>query len=251
MVDHRFMADSDEEARHLAGEPAAGHDIIVVGASAGGAKALIELLGQLRHDLPAAVLITCHLAPSSRGLLPLLHKAGPLETRSAENGEPIRQGVIYLAPPDRHPMVSDGRDGHIRVTRGPRENRWRPAIDPLFRSAAVSFGPRVIGVVLTGMLDDGTAGLAAIKRCGGIAVVQDPLDAAYPEMPQSALDHVDVDHQVPLEQLGKLIERLARAVPGPTPAVPRELEREAQVAERGAPAHPQDLPRNTSFICPE
>src|SRR5262245_23977329 len=140
------MADAQLQARSRAGESVAGHDIVVIGASAGGAVALVEFLGQLPGHLPAAIFITCHLAPASQGLLPMLHKAGALAVKTAEDGEPIRHGTVYLAPPDRHLMLSDG---HVRVTRGPRENRWRPAIDPLFRSAAVAYGPRVIGVVLT------------------------------------------------------------------------------------------------------
>jgi len=247
-VDKRSMADPQPPARTRGDEPAAGHDMVVIGASAGGAAALSGLLAQLPGDLPAAVLVTCHLSPASHGLLPVLHNAGALAVKHGENGEPIRCGTVYLAPPDRHLMVSAAC---IRITRGPRENRWRPAIDPLFRSAAVSFGPRVIGVVLTGMLDDGTAGLAAIKRCGGIAVVQDPLDAAHPEMPQSALDNVVVDHRAPMSQLGSLIERLVAQAPGPSPVIPLELEREAEVSERGAPARLEDEPRSVGFICPE
>lgn len=150
------------------------HDIILLGASAGGVDALTGLCRGLPNDLPAAVMVVQHVAPTARSVLPqLLDRAGPLPAAHAEDGEVIRPGQIYVARPDHHLLVNgDGR--RLMLRRGPQENRTRPAIDPLFRSAAVAFGPRVVGVVLSGLLDDGTAGLVAIKACGGVSVVQDP-----------------------------------------------------------------------------
>jgi two-component system chemotaxis response regulator CheB len=152
--------------------------------------------------------------------------------------------VVYVARPDRHLLLEDGA---VRVVRGPRDNQWRPAIDPLFRSAAVAYGARVIAVVLTGMLDDGTAGLAAVKRCGGVAVVQDPLDADFPDMPRSALDNVEVDHKAPLKDMGKLLHRLAAEPAGASPPVPREIREEARFAATGVPVGDPDV----KYMCPD
>jgi two-component system chemotaxis response regulator CheB len=149
------------------------------------------------------------------------------------DGETIEAGTLYLAPPDRHLLAKDGSTPHLLVTKGPRENHYRPAADALFRSAAVAFGPRVVGVVLTGMLHDGTAGLEFIKRCGGIAVVQDPHEAEYPSMPESALRSVDIDYVVPLDQMGALLEEItARKTPERPAEVPEDLKQEAAIAER-------------------
>src|SRR4029077_11949840 len=136
-------------------------------------------------------------------------------------------GQILVAPPDFHLLL---QDGHVALRRGPQENRTRPAIDPLFRSAAVAYGPRVVGVVLTGLLDDGAAGLQAIKRCGGTSVVQDPDDAQWPDMPRRALERDNVDHVVTLDQMPALLDRLSREPAGPKLPVPRSLEIEGRIA---------------------
>ncbi len=184
------------------------HDTVVVGASAGGIDALSSLLRDLPDDLAAAVLIVLHIATDAGGLLPrLLANGSRLPVRAAEDGAPLVMGEVRVAKANCHLIVEPGV---MRVVRGPRENRFRPAIDPLFRSAAWAYGPRVIGVLLSGMLDDGTAGLWAIKTCGGIAVVQDPDDAAYGAMPRHAIDALPVDHCVPAARMGALVAALVR-----------------------------------------
>jgi two-component system chemotaxis response regulator CheB len=211
--------------------PVKGRDIVVMGTSAGGLEALDEVVGRLPTDLPAAIFIVQHMAPENNGEA-LLHRLGRnkgFRCKLAEDGEAFRPGGIYIAPPDFHLLVKKTR---LLVTKGARENRYRPAIDPLFRSAAVTHGPRVIGVVLTGMLDDGTAGLDAVKKCGGVTIVQDPKDAAYPEMPQSALDNLDVDHCVPASEIADLLAKLARERPGRRRPVPADIRIEAAIAER-------------------
>jgi two-component system, chemotaxis family, protein-glutamate methylesterase/glutaminase len=204
-------------------------DVIVLGASAGGVEALTQLCGGLPGDLPASLLIVQHVAPTARSILPeLLTRAGPLPAGHPVDGEPIRRGRIYVAPPDLHMLVSDGK---IRLRRGPHENRTRPAADVLFRSAAASCGRRVVGVVLTGLLDDGTAGLIAIKRCGGLSVVQDPEDAAWPGMPRNALLRDSVDHAVPLDALAGLLVRLIAEPAGASSPVPDEMLTEIRISE--------------------
>src|SRR5688572_19329279 len=230
-------------------QPASGHDIVVIGGSAGVVEALLRLLRQLPESFPAAIFVAYHVPPGVDGAMhQILAGAANLEVKLADDGEPIRQGVVYIARSDRHLMLD--KDA-VRVTRGPRENRWRPAIDPLFRSAAVAHGARVIGVVLTGMLDDGTAGLLAIKRCGGIAVVQDPQDAAHPGMPQSAIDNVPVDHRVALQEMGNLLERLTREPAGASPLVPQELREEARVSSLGVPVSASPPPGPPEYMCAE
>lgn len=183
-------------------------NIIVIGASAGGFEALKKLVAALPADLPASFFIVWHMSPDIRGVLPqVLNRAETVHAAHAYDGESIEPNRIYVAPPDRHLLVEKGK---VRVTRGPKENRFRPAVDPLFRSAAYAYGSQVIGVVLSGALDDGTAGLWTIKHRGGLAVVQDPLDAEVPSMPESALREVAVDHIVPVSEMAELLVRLSR-----------------------------------------
>lgn len=181
-------------------------DIIVIGASSGGLEVLRQLVKKLPANFPAAVFIVWHIPPDALGILPdVLTRAGNLPAANAVNLEKTRPGRIYTAPPDHHLLLENG---FVRVARGPKENRFRPAIDPLFRSAAYSYGERVIGVVLTGGLDDGTAGLQTIKQKNGLAVVQDPLDADYPSMPRNALEKVATDYCVPASELPALLVKL-------------------------------------------
>ena len=228
-----------------------GHDIIVIGASVGGVEALSNLVAQFPEDLPATIFIVQHIMPTATGqLAQVLDRAGLLPATMARDYESFELGHIYVAPPDHHLLV---KQGCLRVTRGLRENRVRPAIDPLFRSAAVAYGARVVGVVLTGLQNDGTSGLLAIKRCGGIAMVQDPTDALYPDMPRSALEHVEVDYCVPVLKMGALLYRLSQEPPRETPPIPEELHIEVNIAEspidNGNCA--EKLGESVPVMCPE
>ena len=177
--------------------------VVVVGASAGGVVALQQIIEKLPGDLGAAVFVAVHFPKRGTSALPqILSRAGRLAAAHPTDGEPIVHGRIYVAPPGFHLLMNGGM---VRLSRGPRVNGHRPAVDPMFRSAAVAFGSRVIGVVLSGSLDDGTSGLAAVKRRGGLALVQDPADAVFDSMPRSAIKHVRVDRVAPARELGKLI----------------------------------------------
>lgn len=182
-------------------------NIIVIGASAGGFEAFQQLIARLPPELDAAIFIVWHMAPTIRGVLPqVLGKLTTIPIAHAYDNEPIQTNRIYVAPPDHHMLVENG---HIRVTHGPKENRFRPAIDPLFRSAAYAYTNRVIGVILSGALDDGTAGLWTIKHRGGMALVQDPQQAQVPSMPENAIRQVAIDYIVPIAQLALLLIQLA------------------------------------------
>jgi len=208
------------------------HDIVVIGASAGGVDAVRRLLRGLPRDLPAAVFVVIHLDPSHDSqLATLFERPGGLPARTAENGEPIRPGQILVAPRDRHLLV---RTDRVEVVHGPRENGHRPAVDPLFRTASAAYGPRVIGVVLTGNLDCGTAGLLSIKSRGGLAVVQEPAEAAAPSMPSSAVAHVPVDHVARLADMPALLRRLVDSKAAPWPTGVRREVREMEGSKLGA-----------------
>jgi two-component system chemotaxis response regulator CheB len=185
--------------------------IVVLGASAGGVRALEDVVAGLPPDFPAALLVVLHVAPTKRSLLAaILSRAGPLPAYDAADGEPLAGGRIYVPRPDYHLMVADDR---VRVVRGPKENHYRPSIDVLFRSAAYHYGSRAIGIVLSGMLSDGSSGLYALKRVGGIAIVQDPDEAVASAMPLSALRRVDIDYALPAREMGALLTGLIAAPP--------------------------------------
>lgn len=236
------------------GDEGAGRDIVAIGASAGGVDAITRIVAALPENLDAAVFVVVHTLPHGPGYFAaLLDRAGPLPAAYPEDGDPIERGRVYVAPPDRHLLVQHGRVG---VVRGPKENFTRPAIDPLFRSAALAYGPRVTGVVLTGGLDDGTAGLVAIKARGGIAVVQDPAEAREPSMPRSALEHAAVDHCLPLAAIAPLLAELAGRPAPPDGAypVPDWIEAEAEIA--GAPTMQdrlkmEEIGEPSPLSCPE
>jgi two-component system chemotaxis response regulator CheB len=232
--------------------PLAGKDIIVVGGSAGAVEALKALVQGLPDDLAAPMLVVVHLPPSSPGRLPeIFQRHTALRVAWAIEGEEITPGRIYLAPPDRHLLVEDGT---VRLTRAPRENHSRPAIDPLFRSAALAYGPRVIAVVLSGRLDDGTAGLWAVRERGGVTVVQDPEDASHPDMPRNALEYTDADHVVASAQLGPLLARLTGgpATSNGKPAS-QQLQLEVQIAmeANALQSGVLSLGPGTPYSCPE
>jgi len=178
-----------------------------VGASAGGVNALRVLVRGFPADYAGTILVVLHLAPWAHSeLASILSRVGPLPAIQAGPQEPLEKGRVYVAPPDFHLIVEDG---HVLRWRGPAEDRHRPAINPLFRSAAVTYGPRVAGVILTGAMDDGTAGLWWIKRFGGLTIVQDPEEAEFPDMPRSALANVEVDYVLKLSGMGRFLTELA------------------------------------------
>jgi two-component system, chemotaxis family, protein-glutamate methylesterase/glutaminase len=184
-------------------------DVVVIGASAGGLEALSVIMGALPGSLPACILVVVHSSPHSGSLLPdILQRVSALPVAYAREGDALRHGRVYLARPDQHLLIKARK---LTLGQGPRENGFRPAIDPLFRTAARELGPRVIGVVLSGGLGDGTYGLSAIKKAGGVAIVQDPQEAIVGSMPLSAMSQVGVDHVAPAGDIAGIIERLARA----------------------------------------
>lgn len=217
--------------------------VVVVGASAGGVGTLLELTQGLPGDFAGAVCIVLHSAPEAPARLPLvLSRRSRLPVAHAVDGEAIGAGRVYVAPPDRHLIV---RPGHLHLSRGPRENGTRPAIDPLFRSAAASYGARSVGVVLTGTLDDGTAGLLAIEQAGGATLVQDPEDAAFPDMPRNALAYVRVTRVLPVADIPAALAELAAAA---------EAAPDGASTSAGAEFLPEPIPPEsiaTSLSCPE
>ncbi len=185
-----------------------GQRIIVIGASSGGFEALKKILRGLPADLNASIFIVWHMSPDVPGILPqVLNRINKIYAAHAYNGEDIKPNRIYVSRPDHHLLI---RNGKVRITRGPKENRFRPAIDPLFRSAAYTYTNRVVGVILSGALDDGTAGLWTVKQYGGIAIVQDPLDAEVSSMPRNAMRQVKVDHSVPVSEMASLLVRICK-----------------------------------------
>jgi two-component system, chemotaxis family, protein-glutamate methylesterase/glutaminase len=220
--------------------------VVVIGASAGGVEALVKIVSGLDPSMEAAVVVVLHLPASGNSVLPdILGRAGSLPVVSATNGQPLERGCIIVAPPDHHVLVEDGK---IVLDRGPRENGSRPAADPLFRSAARASASRVIGVVLSGALDDGVAGLRAIKDAGGVAIVQDPNDALTPSMPATALAHVPVDHVVPASGLAQLLLRLVPEVC----ARPADVNTAGNPTDRNDPKSPSEMPGSpSSLTCPE
>ena len=184
-------------------------DIIVIGASAGGVEALKLLVRELPKDLPAAVFVVLHTGAHPSILPDILTVAGSLPADHPVDGSPIEKGRIYVAPPDHHLIVVSG---HVHVARGPKENNARPSINTLFRTAAAAYANRVVGVVLTGNLNDGTVGLWEIKRHGGVTVVQDPAEAAFPSMPLSAVENVEIDHTVSVNGIGFLLWQIANGL---------------------------------------
>ncbi len=230
-----------------------GHDIVVIGASAGGVEALVKLAHKLPVDLAATIFVVLHIPPQSPSMLPtILSRSGQLLAQHPIDGTKFERGQIYIAPPDHHMLLEEG---YIRIVRGPKENRHRPAIDPLFRSAASIYGPRVIGIVLTGALDDGTAGLLAIKHQGGIAIVQDPDEALYPSMPRSALEHVKIDYILPLVDIAHQLVTIVDTEVNTTMEQPasEDMQNELSLAKMDLSRQKNDTRVGTpsQYSCPE
>lgn len=226
-------------------------DVIVVGASAGGIEALQEVVAGLPGDLSASVLVVVHMpATGGRALERILSRACGLGVKQAKDGEPLEEGRVYVCVGDYHLLVGSG---HVHVKAGPRENGHRPAIDPLFRSAAAHYGPRAIGVVLSGTLSDGTAGLFSIRDRGGVTVVQDPKDALYDSMPRSALEYVKPDFVAPAAGIGPILARLvAEEVDGDGPPVNPDLRKEVDLMAGDDRAAEEEHPgRPSPWPCPD
>ena len=205
--------------------------IIVIGTSAGGINALEKLLPQLEPTIDASIFIVNHFSRKGIGntFVERLKKVSKLPCSLAENEKPFEKGQIYLAPPDYHLLIEPNR---MLLGKGAPENRWRPSVNNLFRSAAAHFSSSVIGIILSGMLDDGTIGMVSIKKCGGISIIQDPMEADYPGMPKSVLENVEVDHVVPLERMGELLKDIISTIQPQKTEVPKEVMFEADLDKR-------------------
>jgi two-component system chemotaxis response regulator CheB len=228
--------------------------VVVIGGSAGALPALEEVLARTPRELPAAVFVVVHIGASSPShLAEILQRKATMPVSTAVDGEAYRAGYIYVGPPDQHLLLEDGR---IRLSRGPKENRFRPALDALFRSAAVVAGPRAIAVVLSGVLDDGTAGAWWVKDRGGAVIVQHPDDAQFDPMPRSVLEHVGADHAVPASAIGPLLARLVTEKQASEEAIAmasKELELEVKIAAEGRALQlgVMDLGPISPYTCPE
>jgi two-component system, chemotaxis family, protein-glutamate methylesterase/glutaminase len=207
--------------------------IIVIGASAGGLHSVVEVCAQLNQTINAAVFIVLHLTKlSSRDVLTYrIQKNTAFTCKMAEHNDTIKQGYVYIAVPDKHLVIKKNK---IILGEGPPENRWRPSIDVLFRSAAAAYDGKVVGIILTGLMQDGTSGMLAIKRCGGTCIVQDPKEAEYPDMPLSVLNAMEVDYSVPLIQMGAILEEKSRNGIYESHGIPEDIRSEAEIAERVA-----------------
>ena len=229
----------------------ANRDVLAIGTSAGGFGALRYLARNFPADLDATVLVTIHLSSQFPSALDeILTASGPLPASFAADGDALEKGRIYIAPPERHLIVDASC---LRLGLGPRENGARPAIDPMFRSAALCCGPRSVGVILTGTLGDGASGLRALRLCGGITVVQDPLDAAFPEMPATALSRSSPSHVMDLAGMPDLLRSLVEQQEGEPASVPEELRPEVEIARSGlcGMSRMDRLGRRSVLTCPE
>jgi two-component system, chemotaxis family, protein-glutamate methylesterase/glutaminase len=226
--------------------------VVVIGASAGGFSPLYELIGQLKPDTNAAFLIVLHLSYRSIGgyLAYKLQEHTRLKCVLAMDDLPLKRGYIYVAVPNHHLLVMKD---HMKLGSGPHENRWRPSIDVLFRTAATAYTTRVIGIVMTGLLNDGTSGMSAIKRCGGVTIVQDPNEAEYPDMPLSVIKSMEVDYCVPVAEMGRIIESITSKHPGEEKRPPDDLLAEHEMYNKMITSVKSSEPwgANTSYTCPD
>jgi len=226
-------------------------DIIAIGGSTGSGPVLKRILGDLPGDYPTSIFVSTHIPAQGPGYLSEMLAAGSsLPVGQAVDGQPIEPGHIYVAAPDRHLMLCNGT---IRLGEGPRENMVRPSIDPLFRSAALSYGPRAVGVVLTGMLNDGASGLNAIKSVGGTAVVQHPLDAEADQMPLAALEAADVDHVASAGDLARTLVDIAGMDAGAArpPSNSLALEVEIAAGARLGSGRLREIADPSALTCPD
>jgi two-component system chemotaxis response regulator CheB len=225
---------------------------ITVGASAGGLNAVTELVSSLPTNLKAAVFVVLHLSKIGVGdfLIHRLQKYTNYTCVIGAEGMEIEGNTIYLAPPDKHLLI---KDDHIVLGLGPAENRWRPSVDVLFRSAAVAKTNKVIGIVLTGYLNDGTSGMDAIKRSGGVCIVQDPHEAEYPDMPLSVIEHMEVDHCISLKEMGSTIEQIIEHSRSVQIEAPEDVKVESMIAERvvTSVSTVEQIGETTNFVCPD
>jgi two-component system, chemotaxis family, protein-glutamate methylesterase/glutaminase len=226
--------------------------VIVIGTSAGGLSALSELVMQFPKDLKAAVFVVLHLSRKAVGevLVHHLQKHTSFVCKIPKNDEVIEEGTIYIAPPDYHMLLKEDK---IVIAGGPAENRWRPSIDVLFRSAAAHYGEKVIGIILTGMLDDGTSGMSAIKRSGGLCVVQDPNEAEFSDMPLSVLNNIEVDYCCHLSEIGYILSDVTSDKQLTKAEIPEDVIAEAKIAERVSVGidNVKELGENSIYSCPD
>lgn len=251
-VDDSNSCENDEQDRNDTADGLP-HRIIVIGASAGGFEAIKKIVKGLPAEIPASIFIVWHMAASVRGVLPnVLNNLNTIYAAHAFDGEEIKPNRIYVAVPDHHLIVEEGK---VRVTRGPKENRFRPAVDPLFRSAAYAYGQRVIGIILSGALDDGTAGLWQVKHYGGVTIVQDPADAEISSMPESAIRGVSVDYCVPVSAMADLLVRLCKehTPENVYPMKDQNTKIEIDIAseKKGLERSSLTIGDLTAFTCPE
>lgn len=226
--------------------------MVVIGASAGGLDALAEMVENLQEGLDMAYCIVLHLSRKGIGdfVVHRLNQVTNMHCSLATHGAPIVVDNIYVARPNQHLLV---KDNHFILGGGPEENRFRPSIDVLFRSAAVAYSSHAIGIILSGMLDDGTSGMWAIKRSGGTCVVQDPNEAEYPDMPLSVINNMEVDHVATLEEIGPLLTKVIKGKRGRKTAVPKDVIIESGIAERTAVSieDVEKLGDASVFACPD
>lgn len=227
-------------------------NIIVIGASAGGFRAINQLVANIPNTLPTAIFVVMHLGKQSvpEIILQHLERNTKFTCKVPTHGDPIQKGYLYIAPRDCHMLVTKGT---IHITKGPHENRWRPSIDVLFRSAAAAYDSRSIGIVLSGMMDDGTSGMSAIKRSGGVCIVQEPEEAEFPDMPKNVLNNVDVDYRVPVNDIGYILDDLFAKPQGPMHEIPEDIRIEAEITQNMS-SNINDMRKiadQSVFICPE
>ncbi|MGY3052572.1 two-component system chemotaxis response regulator CheB [Pedobacter sp. UYEF25] len=227
-------------------------NIITIGASAGGLAAVSNLLSSLSEDIEAAIFIVIHLSKNAvtENVLNLLNRSSKLTVEIPENGTKIETGKVYLAPADKHMMLDSGL---IRVTKGPKENHWRPSIDVLFRTAAANYGSCVTGLILTGLLDDGTSGMIAIKKSGGVCIVQEPKEAEFPDMPQSVINNIEVDYRVPIVDMGYILLDLYTRTRCKVSEIPQQIQLESDITLSMGSRYDEtsELGAPTALTCPD